>query len=398
MSQPRVTAAFLNIGHAVDHLMMLIFPTVVLAMTASFGSDYRAMLPLSLGGFIAFGAGSLPAGWLGDHWGRRPMMIVFFIGIGAAGMLTSLAQTPWQIAAGLTLVGLFGSIYHPVGIAMLVKDQKRLGRALGWNGLCGNLGVAFAAVSAGALSDLAGWRAAYAVPGAIAIAIGVTFAWLVPSVPAPAGTVVGGTRRVTHDDETRRVFVLLTIATICGAVVFNATTIAMPKLFDVRLIALVHTTFGVGLLVCFVYVIAAFAQLLVGWLIDDRPLRDVFLPLALLLAPLLLLAGALSNWPMLAVSVAMMFVVFGFIPITDAMVARYAHDAWRSRVYAVRYLVSLVASSIAVPLVAFLPPERAGFVWIFAVLLVFAAGILATAWLFPRGTRAATPAVAEAAE
>ena len=398
MSQPRVTAAFLNIGHAVDHLMMLIFPTVVLAMTASFGSDYRAMLPLSLGGFIAFGAGALPAGWLGDHWGRRPMMIVFFIGIGAAGMLTSLAQTPWQIAAGLTLVGLFGSIYHPVGIAMLVKDQKRLGRALGWNGLCGNLGVAFAAVSAGALSDLAGWRAAYAVPGAIAIAIGVTFAWLVPSVPAPAGTVVGGTRRVTHDDETRRVFVLLTIATICGAVVFNVTTIAMPKLFDVRLIALVHTTFGVGLLVCFVYVIAAFAQLLVGWLIDDRPLRDVFLPLALLLAPLLLLAGALSNWPMLAVSVAMMFVVFGFIPITDAMVARYAHDAWRSRVYAVRYLVSLVASSIAVPLVAFLPPERAGFVWIFAVLLVFAAGILATAWLFPRGTRAATPAVAEAAE
>jgi MFS family permease len=172
----------------------------------------------------------------------------------------------------------------------------------------------------------------------------------------------------------------------------------MPKLFDVRLIALVHTTFGVGLLVCFVYVIAAFAQLLVGWLIDGRPLRDVFLPLALLLAPLLLLAGALSDWPMLAVSVAMMFVVFGFIPITDAMVARYAHDAWRSRVYAVRYLVSLVAASIAVPLVAFLPPERAGFVWIFAVLLVFAAGILATAWLFPRGTRAVTPAVPEAAE
>ena len=110
MNQTRITAAFLNIGHAVDHLMMLIFPTVVLAMTASFGSDYRAMLPLSLGGFIAFGAGSLPAGWLGDRWGRRPMMIVFFVGVGAAGMLTSLAQTPWQIAAGLTLDGLFAAI------------------------------------------------------------------------------------------------------------------------------------------------------------------------------------------------------------------------------------------------------------------------------------------------
>jgi len=396
MNQPRITAAFLNIGHAVDHLMMLIFPTVVLAMTASFGSDYRAMLPLSLGGFIAFGAGSLPAGWLGDHWGRRPMMIVFFVGVGVAGILTSLAQTPWQIAAGLTLVGLFAAIYHPVGIAMLVKDQKRMGRALGWNGLCGNLGVAFAALSAGALADLAGWRAAFAVPGAIAIAIGIAFAWLVPS-PAPAAMVAGGTRRAQHDSEARRVFVLLTFATICGAVVFNATTIVMPKLFDVRLAALVHTTFGVGVLVCFVYVIAAFAQLLVGWLIDGRPLRDVFLPLAVLLGPLLLLAGASSDWPMLAVAVAMMFVVFGFIPITDAMVARYAHDAWRSRVYAARYLISLVAASIAVPLVSFLPPERAGFVWLFAVLLVFAAGILASAWLFPRGARVGSPVV-EAAE
>lgn len=397
MNQTRITAAFLNIGHAVDHLMMLIFPTVVLAMTASFGSDYRAMLPLSLGGFLAFGAGSLPAGWLGDHWGRRPMMIVFFVGVGGAGILTSLAQTPWQIAGGLTLVGLFAAIYHPVGIAMLVKDQKRMGRALGWNGLCGNLGVAFAALSAGALADLAGWRAAFAVPGVIAIMIGLAFAWLVPAAPAPAAATAGGTRRVRHDDETRRVFALLTVATVCGAIVFNATTIVMPKLFDVRLAALVHTTFGVGVLVCFVYVLAAFAQLLVGQLIDGRPLRDVFLPFAVLLGPLLLLAGALSDWPMLAVSVAMMFVVFGFIPITDAMVARYAHDAWRSRVYAARYLISLVAASIAVPLVSFLPPERAGFVWLFAVLLIFAAGILACAWLFPRGARVNSPVV-EAAE
>ncbi|MGH7013965.1 MAG: MFS transporter [Stellaceae bacterium] len=397
MSQPRVTAAFLNIGHAVDHLMMLIFPTVVLAMTAAFGSDYRAMLPLSLGGFIAFGAGSLPAGWLGDRWGRRPMMIIFFVGIGAAGLLTSLAQVSWQIAGGLTLIGLFASIYHPVGIAMLVKDQKRMGRALGWNGLCGNLGVAFAALSAGALADLAGWRTAFAVPGVIAIAVGIAFAWLVPAAPAPAA-VAGGTRRARHDDEARRVFALLTVATICGAVVFNTTTIAMPRLFDVRLAALVHTTFGVGLLVCIVYVIAACAQLLIGRLIDGRPLRDVFLPFAVLQVPLLLLAGILSEWPMLAAAVAMMFVVFGFIPITDAMVARYAHDAWRSRVYAVRYLVSFGASSIAVPLVAYLPPESGGFVRLFAVLLVFAAGSLAAAWLFPRGTRAGSPAAIEAAE
>ena len=397
MDKTRISAAFLNLGHALDHLMMLIFPTVILAMTAEFGRDYRSMLPLALGGFVAFGAGSLPAGWLGDRWGRRPMMILFFLGIGLAAILTGLAQSPWQIASGLTLVGLFAAIYHPVGIAMLVKDKVKMGSALGWNGLCGNLGVAFAALSSGALAQYAGWRAAFFVPGALALLAGLAFAWLVPPAPAPASQVEGGRGRVTHSDEARRVFTLLTAATVFGAIIFNATTIAMPRLFDERLPDLVHTTLGVGALVCFVYVIAALAQLLVGRLIDGRPLRDVFLPFAVLQLPLLVLASALDNGPMLAVAVAMMFVVFGIIPITDAMVARYAHDAWRSRVYAVRYVVSFGASSLAVPLVAYIPPQPRGFVGLFAVLAVLAAGTLVTAWLFPRKASAAqaAPAAAE---
>ena len=126
---------FLNIGHALDHLFLLIYPTVVLAMSAEFGRSYSELLPLALGGFIAFGAGSLPAGWLADRWSRRGMMVVFFIGIGAASILTGLAQSTWQIAAALTLVGLFGASYHPVGIAMLVSGREKVGKVLGVNGV-----------------------------------------------------------------------------------------------------------------------------------------------------------------------------------------------------------------------------------------------------------------------
>ena len=140
MDKSRLTIAFLNLGHFLDHLAMLIYATAVLVMAAQFGLSYQAMLPLSLGGFIAFGGGSLPAGWLGDRWGRRNMMIVFFLGLGAALVLTGFADTRWQIVGGLTLIGIFASIYHPVGIAMLVRDQARLGRMLGWNGVWGNLG------------------------------------------------------------------------------------------------------------------------------------------------------------------------------------------------------------------------------------------------------------------
>ncbi|MGO8916266.1 MAG: MFS transporter [Stellaceae bacterium] len=396
MEKSRLIVAFLNLGHFLDHLAMLIYATAVLVMTAQFGLSYEAMLPLSLGGFIAFGGGSLPAGWLGDHWGRRNMMIVFFLGLGAALVLTGFAATRWQIVAGLTLIGIFASIYHPVGIAMLVRDQARVGRTLGWNGVWGNLGLACAAFIAGWFADHVSWRAAFFVPGAVTVAAGIAFALLVPRTAATAAQPRRGGPRHVPDALARRVFALLAVATACSGVIFAAVTNALPKIFDERLTALVHTTTGIGTLISAVYIVAAMAQLVVGQLIDRHSLRIVFLTLALLQAPLLALAGVLTDWSMLLVAVAMMFVIFGIIPINDAMVARYAHESWRSRVYALRYVVSFGASLPAIPLVAYLQPKTGGFVPLFGVLAAIALGTLATALLFPGGERSAAPARAAA--
>ena len=175
---------FINLGHLLDHLVMLVFPTVVLVLIREWNLPYSDLIKLSVGGFIAFGAFAIPAGWLADHWSRYKMMAVFFFGIGASLFVTGFASSPWQVAAGLTLTGMFAAIYHPVGIAMLVAAPKNLGMALGWNGLWGNLGLAFAAIISGALMDLWGWRAAFFVPGLLAIAVGVAFLLLVPD-PGP---------------------------------------------------------------------------------------------------------------------------------------------------------------------------------------------------------------------
>ena len=396
MEKSRLVVAFLNLGHFLDHLAMLIYATAVLVMTAEFGLSYEAMLPLSLGGFIAFGGGSLPAGWLGDRWGRRTMMVVFFLGLGAALVLTGFADAPWQIAAGLTLVGVFASIYHPVGIAMLVNGETRLGRALGWNGVWGNLGLGFAALIAGWFADHLSWRAAFIAPGLLTLAAGVAFALLAPAALPSAAKRGKSGAPIAADATVRRVFALLKLATLCSGVIFAATTNAMPKIFAERLASLVHSATGIGTLISAVYVIAAMAQLLVGQLIDRFSMRGVFLTLAALQVPLLLLAGALSGWAMLAVALAMMFVIFGLIPINDAMVARYVDDGWRSRVYAVRYVVSFGASLPAIPLVAYLQPKAGGFAPLFGALALIALGTLVAALLFPGRERAvAVPAAAE---
>ncbi len=161
------TALLLNIAHALDHMLLLIFATAVGAIAVDFGfADWESLMPYGVGAFMLFGLGSLPAGRLGDLWGRRRMMLIFFFGMAASCLLAAFTQDAWQLAGALTLLGAFSSIYHPVGIPMLVREAPRPGLTIGLNGLSGNLGVAVAALATGVLVKYAGWRAAFVVPAA----------------------------------------------------------------------------------------------------------------------------------------------------------------------------------------------------------------------------------------
>ena len=382
MNDRRWLVPFLNLGHLLDHLAMLVFPTAVLALGAEWNRPYSELLPLALGGFVAFGAFAIPAGWLADHWSRYRVLAIFFFGIGAALFLTGLSREPWHIAVGLTLVGAFAAIYHPVGIAMLVAAPEKMGRALGWNGLWGNLGLAFAALLTGALVDLAGWRAAFFVPGILCVAAGAGFLALVkdPGKVKKTSKSIG----LHVDGRTMaRIFAVLLVATACGGIIFNSTTVAMPKVFDERLRALTQTNFGIGALVAAVYTVAAFAQVAMGALIDRFELKRLMMGVALAQIPLLALAANLEGWAMLGAAVLMMLAVFGQIPLNDAIVGRYCADEYRARVLSVRYVVSLGVAAIAVPMIALLHRTEGGFANVFLVLAALAAGMLAATLFFP---------------
>jgi MFS family permease len=385
---------FINLGHLLDHLVMLVFPTVVLALAREWKLDYSDMIKLATGGFVAFGAFAIPAGWLADHWSRYKMMAVFFFGIGGALFLTGFANSPWQITAGLVLTGMFAAIYHPVGIAMLVSSPKNLGMALGWNGLWGNLGLAFAAIVSGALMDWQGWRAAFFVPGIAAIAAGVAFLLLVPD----PGPVKKKSKTIGLHLDTRtmaQIFAILLVATACGGVIFNSTTVAMPKIFDERLRALTQTNFGIGALVAIVYSVAAFAQVLMGTLMSRFEMKHLMIGVGLVQIPLLFAAANLDGWALLIVALLMMMAIFGQIPLNDGIVGKYVADEYRARVLSVRYVVSLGVASLAAPMIAFLHRTEGGFRNLFLVLAALAVAIMASALFFPsrRRMEAAQPAL-----
>ena len=376
MSPTRLTALLLNAGHALDHLFLLIFATAVAAIAADWGMAWQDLMPYTVGAFVMFGLGSLPAGRLGDLWGRRAMMVVFFLGLGTCGLLVALTSGVWSLAAALTLMGVFASIYHPVGIPMLVQQAKNPGFTIGVNGLFGNLGIAVAAILTGLLVKYAGWRAAFAVPGALALLAGVLFLALVPREEmAPAR------RPKKSVDLPRavmaRVLMVMTLAAISSSLIFNFTTNGNGHLLAERLRGLIDDPATLGVLLAVVYTIASFAQLVVGKLIDRYPLKWVYLPIVAMQVPLFLLASGAGGWALYVVVIAFMIFVFGAIPFVDAMIVQYVDDRMRSRVAGIRLAVSFGVSSLAVYLLG--PTVKAAG---FSTLLAVMAAISASTTLF----------------
>jgi len=180
-----------------------------------------------------------------------------------------------------------------------------------------------------------------------------------------------------------RVFAILLVATACGGVIFNSTTVAMPKVFDERLAALTQSNLGIGALVAVVYTMAAFAQVVMGNLIDRFELRRLMIGVALAQVPLLWLAANLQGWAMLGAALLMMLAIFGQIPLNDAIVGRYVADEYRARVLSVRYVVSLGVAAVAVPLISVLHKTEGGFGNVFLVLAALASAMLVCSLFFP---------------
>ncbi|MCE2666953.1 MAG: MFS transporter [Burkholderiales bacterium] len=345
---PYLPSLLLNLGHALDHLFLLIFATAVSAIAQDFGvAGWEDMMPYTVGAFMMFGFASIPAGRMGDLWGRRQMMLVFFFGMGLSAIAVSLTQTPLQMGIALTVLGIFSAIYHPVGIPMLVQKAVRPGFAIGINGLAGNLGIALAALSTGFLVAWQGWRVAFIVPGLVSIVCGFVFAWAAPhESDAPAKKKSNSVQLPKH--VAWRTFAVMVATATTTSVLFNITTNGNAQLLAERLDGLVNDPARLGMLLAGVYAVASLAQLVVGSLLDRFPMKPLFFGVLLLQIVAFGVASQTSGWIWYFAAIAYMVMVFGAIPFTDTMVVRYIDDAMRSRVSGTRIAISFGFSSIAV--------------------------------------------------
>jgi MFS family permease len=216
---------------------------------------------------------------------------------------------------------------------------------------------------------------------------------LVPPESESPSKRQGGAKVKLPRAQVARVLAVMTTASATGGIIFNLTTNGNAQLLTERFRGLMQDPAWLGLLLGSIYAVASLAQVVVGRLIDRVPLKPLYLGVALLQVPVLLWASQAQGWWLYAGLLGMMIFIFGAIPFTDAMIARYVDDSMRSRVAGMRLAVSLGISSLAVWL---LGPVVKGMG--FDTLLLVLAGVsLCTAtavWFLPseEETAAATAA------
>ncbi len=397
----RLSIGFSWIGHALMHIVTALFLTVVLALEKDWHLPYDELIRLWTVGALLIGLGAPLAGWLGDRWSECRMMAVFFLITGAGTVACGLTEGPTGMLWALAALGLGSSIYHPVGMSWMVKNAVNRGKALGYLGIFGTVGIASAAVVAGGLTQWFGWRAAFIIPGAICLGMGVALALLIAlGIVEDRKADVKPQPKASRGDVIRAFFVL-SVTMVCAGLMFNGMQVVLPKLFDARLGHwLGDSTLGVGGLVTAVYLFAALPQLIGGHLADKYPLKRIYTLCLLVQTPMMAAVAVLADLPLVAAAALVVVASQVQIPAENLLLARYTPEKHRGLAYGAKFILSFGAGPLAVQLVAYVYERTGEFVMLYVTLSVLAALAFLAALLLPPdrdGGKAAEPVPVPAA-
>ena len=378
---------YLNIGHLLDHFMMLIFAKAAFDAGREFGLNYEEIIVYGTLGVILFGAAAPLAGWLADKYSRAILITVYPFGLGLGAIMASLSQSTEMLGISLGVMGFFAAIYHPVGIAMLTKRPGKVGLRVGINGVWGNMGVAAAPILTGFLIAYADWRLGFIIPAILCFCFGLfqLFAF-VEDESAINKTNKSNIKALSFSsfgEGWKMVLFALSITTLSGGFIFGALTFLIPRLFEVNMVQISSDVAITGVLAGLVYGLASFSQIGTGWLVDKVPAKYVLSAMGLGQLIFIYIASQSLDYSLLFMMLAAMIFVFGQVPITDVVLVKYIKDSWRGRVLSIKFMINLSAGASVLPITSLLLKNGYNFSFVLQCLAIISIFIIISGLLLP---------------
>ena len=374
---------YINIGHFLDHFMMLIFAKAAFDAGRYFGLGYDEIIIYGTLGLFLFGAAAPLAGWLADKYSRSIIIIIYPFGVSLGAFLCFLSSSPIMLGFSIGVIGFFAAIFHPVGIAMLIRDSNKVGIRLGVNGVWGNMGVAAAPVLTGFIILNSNWQLSFLVPSIICFIFGLAQLRGFKEIDIKEEK----TKQKTSNglvEGWKIVLLSLTMTTLAGGFIFGSLTFLIPRIFEVNLSGISVDIAITGLLAGIVYAIASLSQVGVGYLIDRYSPKIILGFVGIGQFLLIYLSSLYIDYALFFVMLMAMFFVFGQVPITDAILVRYVDDQWRARILSVKFLINLCAGASVLPLVSLFLGYGYTFSDLLTILSCLAIFVVISAYMLPK--------------
>ena len=399
----RLIIGFASAGHFLHHVLTGLFLTLAVILEGIWQRPYAEIIALWTLGAAMIGVGAPLAGWLADRFGHARMMVVFFLGLGFASIIAGFVADSAEMGLALALLGGFGAIYHPVALAWvsMTAPPDARGRLMGVLGIAGSIGVACAAVIAGGLAEVAGWRMAMILPGIVTIIAGLALLFcLLTGRVAARNHQPGQDAAQAAAAEAARiplgVLIVLAITFMLGSIAYTAYSTALPKWLSDMLLLDSARAAQLGLIVGATMLMGSAGQLIGGRLADQMPMKTLYVATFLVKLPLMLLAAWLGGVWVLLIAVFIGFMFDFSAPVENLLLARYSSGKRRGLAFGLKFAMGFVAAPLGVNLVAWAYGDAAGGApALFLTLAFLGLVMLVAAMALPRdaGARAAPRAV-----
>ena len=350
----KLTVTYAALGHLLMHMFAAFYFVIVLAIEDDWKLSYDELLNLWFLGSLLVGLGALPAGWISDRWSRSGMIAIMFIGLGISSLLCGLSGNKVSLFISLSLLGLFCAIYHPAGISWVVNTSKETGKALGFNNIFGGVGIGLGAFFAGVLIEQFNWQAAFMLPGLISLVVGLSLTYHLKSGKISLKNISSEQFKDNPEKNQMLIIAIIMLLSItCLSFVYQILQTSLPKAIDIRLTdSLDLSTSDIGYIVAAIYIVSGLMNY-VGGILTDKYSEKLIYSIGIVgQGLLLLLIVSLSNYWLIAISLAIVAFNSSILPAENLLLAKFSPEKYQSLVYGIKFIVSFTVGPIALIMIS----------------------------------------------
>ena len=348
------------------HMFAAFYFVIVLTIEKEWNISYDQLIRLWTLGALLIGLGAIPFGWLSDRWSRSGTMTIMFIGMGFASIICGLSTSIFFLFISLSLLGVFCSIYHPVGIPWVIHSANKQGRALGINGIFGGVGIGSGAFVAGTLTELLNWQLAFILPGFISIIIGFILIYFIFINKISYKNIFINNIEQDHSrNEMILISLIMLISMFALGLTFHNTQTALPKVFEIRIDNI--NSIQIGLMIGIIYFISGITTFVGGLLADQFNLKKIYFFGIFLQFPCYLAIAYVSGYSLVVLCILAAVFNASILPTENLLLSKFTPQKYHGVVYGIKFILAFGSGPISVFLISEIYSITLEFTYLFLI-------------------------------